>query len=485
MDDIDMYELQAKRGPRREADAGRGTAPGAVREGQRPGHRRAGPGRPHHRAGRQDQDVPHPCGQQAGGHDPQLRGHPPCALRDGRLRPGLPGPAQPGPVAQRRLDARLQQEQARRPGHARPRRKWPAGSRATRCCSTARCSPAATRRTSASRTCWPRARSCRWTSPTASSTTSARSIRSRDEAVGPAGPTTATRMDRFTEMMLAQTGLIAMIGKAERGPVAIEAIKKHKSAYLMAVGGAAYLVSKAIKTGQGASASPTWAWKPSTSSTWSTCRSRWRWTPAAPAPTSPARPSGKRSIASGEFKTIPLVARLELMDSADRRLRQRRRRPERPQGAARRAAAARTSSTSPTPRTRPTASAATTSSSSARARSSATCCDEHGVKALVVACNTATAAAIHLLRREYPELPLVGVEPALKPAASRSRTGRIGVLATRGTLASAQVRRAARFAARTRPSSCLQPCDGLAAAIESGRQRADRCAVRQVHACHR
>jgi fumarate hydratase class I len=69
----------------------------------------------------------------------------------------------------------------------------------------------------------------------------------RDEVVGPAGPTTATRMDKFTEMMLAQTGLIAMIGKAERGPVAIEAIKKHKSAYLMAVGGAAYLVAKAIK----------------------------------------------------------------------------------------------------------------------------------------------------------------------------------------------------------------------------------------------
>ncbi len=69
----------------------------------------------------------------------------------------------------------------------------------------------------------------------------------RDEVVGPAGPTTATRMDKFTEMMLAQTGLISMVGKAERGPVAIEAIKKHQSAYLMAVGGAAYLVSKAIK----------------------------------------------------------------------------------------------------------------------------------------------------------------------------------------------------------------------------------------------
>jgi len=72
----------------------------------------------------------------------------------------------------------------------------------------------------------------------------------RDEVVGPAGPTTATRMDKFTDMMLEQTGLIAMIGKAERGPVAIESIKKHKSAYLMAVGGSAYLVSKAIKSAQ-------------------------------------------------------------------------------------------------------------------------------------------------------------------------------------------------------------------------------------------
>jgi fumarate hydratase class I len=69
----------------------------------------------------------------------------------------------------------------------------------------------------------------------------------RDEAVGPAGPTTATRMDKFTRMMLEQTGLISMIGKSERGPVAIDAIRDNKSAYLMAVGGAAYLVSKAIK----------------------------------------------------------------------------------------------------------------------------------------------------------------------------------------------------------------------------------------------
>jgi len=68
------------------------------------------------------------------------------------------------------------------------------------------------------------------------------------EAVGPAGPTTATRMDKFTETMLAQTGLMGMVGKAERGPAAIEAIKKHAAVSLIAVGGAAYLVSKAIRS---------------------------------------------------------------------------------------------------------------------------------------------------------------------------------------------------------------------------------------------
>jgi fumarate hydratase class I len=70
----------------------------------------------------------------------------------------------------------------------------------------------------------------------------------RDEAVGPAGPTTSTRMDKFTETMLAETGLVAMIGKAERGAVAIDAIRRHRAAYLIAVGGAAYLVSKAIRS---------------------------------------------------------------------------------------------------------------------------------------------------------------------------------------------------------------------------------------------
>ncbi len=70
----------------------------------------------------------------------------------------------------------------------------------------------------------------------------------RDEAVGPAGPTTATRMDKFTAMMLEKTGLIAMIGKAERGAIGVDAIRTHQAAYLMAVGGAAYLVSKAIRS---------------------------------------------------------------------------------------------------------------------------------------------------------------------------------------------------------------------------------------------
>ena len=69
----------------------------------------------------------------------------------------------------------------------------------------------------------------------------------RDEVVGPAGPTTATRMDKFTEQVLSETGLLGMVGKAERGPAGIDAIQKHKSVYLMAVGGAAYLVSKAIR----------------------------------------------------------------------------------------------------------------------------------------------------------------------------------------------------------------------------------------------
>jgi glutamate racemase len=89
----------------------------------------------------------------------------------------------------------------------------------------------------------------------------------------------------------------------------------------------------------------------------------------------------------------------------------------------------------------------------------------HGIKALVVACNTATAAAIHTLRAAYPELPIVGIEPALKPAAALSKTGVIGVMATRGTLNSEKFRKLLE-GVHGSSTFVLQPCDGLADAIE-------------------
>ena len=92
--------------------------------------------------------------------------------------------------------------------------------------------------------------------------------------------------------------------------------------------------------------------------------------------------------------------------------------------------------------------------------------NEHAIKALVIACNTATAAAVHLLREELPELPIVGVEPALKPALALTRTGRIGVLATRATLASAKFG-ALHDGLRSQAEFALQACDGLAEAIEN------------------
>jgi len=90
----------------------------------------------------------------------------------------------------------------------------------------------------------------------------------------------------------------------------------------------------------------------------------------------------------------------------------------------------------------------------------------HGAKAVVVACNTATAAAIHLMRAEFPGLLLVGVEPALKPAAASSTTRRIGVLGTRGTLNSAKMR-TLHDTLKAQAEFVLQPCAGLAAAIEA------------------
>lgn len=105
------------------------------------------------------------------------------------------------------------------------------------------------------------------------------------------------------------------------------------------------------------------------------------------------------------------------------------------------------------------------------------------VKALVMACNTATAAAIRLLRDEYPGLALIGVEPALKPAALRTHTGRIGVMATRSTLASAkfQALLASQSGGPQKVEFIVQPCDGLAHAIEASAQSAD--ATRTIALC--
>ncbi|WHZ11303.1 MAG: Glutamate racemase [Burkholderiaceae bacterium] len=103
----------------------------------------------------------------------------------------------------------------------------------------------------------------------------------------------------------------------------------------------------------------------------------------------------------------------------------------------------------------------------ARARALTHWLRDRGIGLLVVACNTATAAAIHLLRAEHPELAIVGVEPALKPALAASRTGRIGVMATRGTLASSKFGTLLRSLADRAEFVC-QPCDGLADAIEQG-----------------
>ena len=94
------------------------------------------------------------------------------------------------------------------------------------------------------------------------------------------------------------------------------------------------------------------------------------------------------------------------------------------------------------------------------------------VKALVMACNTATAAAIHLLRAEHPGLALIGVEPALKPAVALSQTGRVGVFATRSTLASAKFQ-ALLVSQAGKATFILQPCDGLAHAIEHSAETLD------------
>jgi glutamate racemase len=92
--------------------------------------------------------------------------------------------------------------------------------------------------------------------------------------------------------------------------------------------------------------------------------------------------------------------------------------------------------------------------------------DRHQIKALVVACNTATAAAIHVLREAHPELPIIGIEPALKPAVAQSKTKVIGVMATRSTLSSEKFKRLM-TSLEDRATFVLQPCSGLVPAIEA------------------
>lgn len=101
--------------------------------------------------------------------------------------------------------------------------------------------------------------------------------------------------------------------------------------------------------------------------------------------------------------------------------------------------------------------------------------EQHRIKALVIACNTATAAAVHLLRAKHTQLPVVGVEPALKPAAALTKTGHVAVLATRGTLASAKFQ-ALQRSLQGQAEFVLVPCDGLAAAIEAD----DREQIREL-----
>ncbi|GAB3776973.1 glutamate racemase [Ramlibacter monticola] len=101
--------------------------------------------------------------------------------------------------------------------------------------------------------------------------------------------------------------------------------------------------------------------------------------------------------------------------------------------------------------------------------------EQHRIKGLVVACNTATAAAVHLLRARHTQLPVIGVEPALKPASALTRTGRVAVLATRGTLSSAKFQ-ALLTSLRHQADFVLVPCDGLAAAVEAG----DEARIREL-----
>jgi fumarate hydratase class I len=203
-----------------------------------------GPGRPDHGARRQGEGLPDPRGQPSGGHDSQLRRDAARALQPRRQRPGDAGAALAGDWPALTYDAakgrRVDLDTLTREDVA----DWKPGEvlllngklltgrdaahkRIVQMLDKGEALPVDLR-----------GRFIYYVGPVDPV---------REEVIGPAGPTTATRMDKFTEQVLAQTGLLGMVGKAERGPAAIEAIRKHRSVYLMAVGGAAYLVSKAIR----------------------------------------------------------------------------------------------------------------------------------------------------------------------------------------------------------------------------------------------
>ena len=212
MEPIDMFDLL----PRPEQQAGRTAHRGSTRRSTL-GIGAQGLGGLTTGARREDRHLPDARGEQAGGDDPQLRGDAPRPRHARRLaaRPARTRPAWTcGPTC---TGSPTTTEPEGRPRHAHAEEESRAGSRATRCCSTARCSPAATPRTSASRTCWPGRAAAGGLPPTASSTTSARSTRCATRWSAP-GPTTATRMDKFTEMMLSETGRDDRQGRARRWP---------------------------------------------------------------------------------------------------------------------------------------------------------------------------------------------------------------------------------------------------------------------------
>jgi tartrate/fumarate subfamily iron-sulfur-dependent hydro-lyase alpha chain len=257
MDPIDIHDL-IERGPQ---EPRRGTAHRAVRQGQRARHRRAGPRRPDHRARREDPGLPDPRGEPAGGDDPELRRHAPCALRARRLRPALRSSRRRSTTGRHDLGGGRCAAREPRYRHARGSRDVEDRRNAA---AERQDADRARRRAQAHDRHARRASRCRSTWRIASSTTSARSIRCATKwwarrARPPRRAWTSSphdaredRPDRHDRQVRAR-------------PVAIEAIRDNQAVYLMAVGGAAYLVSKAI-TAARSWPSRSSAWKRSTSS---------------------------------------------------------------------------------------------------------------------------------------------------------------------------------------------------------------------------